>query len=129
MMMHKDISYHRAAVQYNEELANLAEDLANRLEHEEVARWALSVSKQHRFHAGRHKKALTRLENAPEGTVDEGDDEEDKNEDVVPPEEQVAYRSAETGEYVSEEFAEANPTTTVKESGGPTPTFSSKAKN
>ena len=60
--MHKDIIYHKSAIQYNEELADFAEALSDKLEHEEVARWARSVSKQHRFHAGRHKKALSKLQ-------------------------------------------------------------------
>ena len=57
-MMQKDASYHKSAIQYNEELADFAGALADRLEHEEVARWARAVSKQHRFHAERHKKAF-----------------------------------------------------------------------
>lgn len=110
--MHKDASYHRSAIQYNEELAEFAEELSGRLEHEEVARWARSVAKQHRFHAGRHKRALSKLESG-EGTVV---DTEDGGEDLVV-DEQVKHRSAETGEYVTEEFAEANPSTTVSETG------------
>lgn len=59
--MPKDVSYHKAAVRYNEELAIFAEDLADTLENEEVQRWCRSVSKQHKFHAGRHKRALDNL--------------------------------------------------------------------
>lgn len=65
-MSTKDASYHQAAIQYNDELADFAEDLSARINHEEVARWPKSVSKQHRFHAGRHRKALEKLERSSE---------------------------------------------------------------
>lgn len=74
--MLKDATYHKAAIQYNEELATFAEDLSKRLEHEEVARWSRAVAKQHAFHAGRHKKALKKVESgeAAEATTPESDD-------------------------------------------------------
>lgn len=59
--MPKDASYHEAAIRYNEEIAAFAEDLSERLEHEEVARWSKAVGKQHRFHGGRHKRALNKI--------------------------------------------------------------------
>ena len=65
--MQKDASYHRSAIQYNEELAEFAESLAGDLEDPEVARWSMSVSKQHRFHAGRHRKALAKLQTEEQG--------------------------------------------------------------
>lgn len=61
--MQRTASYHRAAIQYNEKLAEYAGDLAEKLEHEEVRRWCRSVSKQHVFHARRHQRALDRIEN------------------------------------------------------------------
>jgi hypothetical protein len=108
--MQKDASYHKSAIQYNEELADFAEDLAGRLEHEEVARWARSVSKQHRFHFGRHQKALHNLEH-PTQVINT----EDGGEDRVIDDEQIVHRSAESGQYVTEDFAENNPATTVSE--------------
>ena len=60
-MTQKDASYHEAAIRYNESLAEHADQLATELQHEEVARWSRSVAKQHRFHAGRHRKALEKL--------------------------------------------------------------------
>lgn len=61
--MQKDASYHKAAIQYNEELASFAADLSKKVDHDEVSKWCMSVSRQHEFHAGRHKKALAKLEN------------------------------------------------------------------
>jgi hypothetical protein len=113
--MQKDRSYHEAAIKYNEELAEFAEDLSDRLKDEfgdkEPVRWALSVAKQHRFHAGRHEKALKKLENQNVKTVNT----EDGGEDRVVEDERVDHRSAVTGEYVSEQFAENHPRTTVEE--------------
>lgn len=80
--MDKNISYHKSAIQYNEELADFAEALAGKLEHEEVARWALSVSKQHRFHAGRHKKALAKMQH--NGTGVDTDDSDDSVSEISP---------------------------------------------
>lgn len=57
----RDPSYYESAIRYNEELAKFAADLAPTIEHEEPRRWCLSVAKQHRFHANRHKKALDKL--------------------------------------------------------------------
>lgn len=96
--MLKDASYHKSAIQYNEELAIFAEGLSGRLEHPEVSRWARSVSKQHKFHAGRHKQALSKMENPPEETRDE-----------------VVHRSSVSGKFVTEEAADASPDTTEEE--------------
>lgn len=60
--MQKTEAYHQAAIQYNEGLAEAAEDLAPSLEHEEVKKWCIAVGKQHRFHAKRHKSALNKLQ-------------------------------------------------------------------
>lgn len=82
--MQKDRVYHEAAIQYNEELAQFAEGLSERLEHEEVARWAKSVAKQHHFHAGRHTKALEKLDRQRDReTVETEDGGEDRA--VSPP--------------------------------------------
>jgi hypothetical protein len=62
--MQKDASYHESAIRYNEEIAKFAEDLEPTLEHDEVKRWSRAVAKQHRFHAGRHKKALNKLQSS-----------------------------------------------------------------
>lgn len=59
--MQKDQAYHKAAIIYNEKLAECAEELAPTLEHEEVKKWCTSVGKQHRFHAKRHRLALNKL--------------------------------------------------------------------
>lgn len=90
--MQKDASYHKAAIQYNEDLADFAEALAEKLEHAEVARWSRAVSKQHKFHAGRHKKALAKLENTPRFEGDKSDEIE-KDEPVGP--EDVQLKSPE----------------------------------
>jgi rubrerythrin len=109
--MQKDRSYHEAAIQYNEELEEFAAELAERLQHEEVARWARSVSKQHHFHAGRHKKALAKFDSQSVDTVDT----EDGGEDRIVDDERVVHRSAVDGEWVSKEFAEKHPKTTTEE--------------
>lgn len=59
--MQKDQSYHESAIAYNEGLAEFAENLVPRLEHEEVKRWCTAVGKQHRFHAKRHRSALEKF--------------------------------------------------------------------
>jgi hypothetical protein len=74
--MQKDAAYYRSAIQYNEELSDFARGLADRLENPEVARWARSVSKQHKFHARLHKKSLARLEN---NMANDDDSNEDTN--------------------------------------------------
>lgn len=82
--MPRDVSYHKAAIQYNDELADFAEDLANRLEHEEVARWSRAVVKQHRFHSKCHNDALTQLEAPKEETSPEKDSVGDAHTDPDP---------------------------------------------
>lgn len=109
--MLKDRSYHESAIQYNEELAEFAEGLAERIEHEEVARWSRSVAKQHRFHAGRHKKALQKLDTQSVKTVDT----EDGGEDRVLDDERVVHRSAVSGKFVDASFSDDNPDTTTEE--------------
>ena len=59
--MLKDLSYHEAAIEYNEKLAKYAEDLAETLDHEEIRRWCCAVGKQHRFHAKRHRATLSKM--------------------------------------------------------------------
>lgn len=109
--MQKDRSYHEAAIQYNEEIETFANELATRLQHEEVARWARSVAKQHHFHAGRHKKALAKFDNQDVDTVNT----EDGGEDRVFDDEKVVHRSSVSGEFVSEEFADNHPRVTQEE--------------
>jgi hypothetical protein len=110
--MQKDASYHKAAVYYNSELAKRAEDLVDELEHDEVRRWARSVGKQHRFHEGRHKKALQKIESGGAKTAET----EDGGEDRVVDDERIVHKSAVDGEFVSAEEAEANPKTTYETS-------------
>lgn len=108
----KDLSYHESAVRYNEELYKFAEELAKTIDHPEPKRWCLSVAKQHKFHFGRHQKALKNLRNEAEGAVV---NTEDGGEDTVLDDERTVHRSAETGRFVDEETAEENPATTVAE--------------
>lgn len=60
--MQKDAGYHTAAIMYNEELADFAEELSERVGNEEVARWCRAIAKQHRFHCAQHKRALEKVE-------------------------------------------------------------------
>lgn len=74
--MSKDVSYHRSAIQYNDEFTTFAADLAERVEHEEVKKWCRSIAKQHEFHSGRHKKALSKLEeNSGDGSGNSENDD------------------------------------------------------
>jgi hypothetical protein len=121
--MMKDASYHKSAIQYNEELADFAEGLSGRLEHPEVSRWARSVSKQHKFHAGRHKQALSKMEHPPEETEDQRTPEEklaDESEGVAymhpsGTREETIHKSAIDGKFVSPEFSDENPDTTYEQ--------------
>lgn len=74
--MQKDASYHKAAIKYNEELAVFAANLSKEVEHEEVSKWCMSVSRQHEFHAGRHQKALDKLENKKQKLEKKPEEEE-----------------------------------------------------
>lgn len=60
--MQKDLTYHLSAIEYNDALAVVAEETADKVEHPEVKKWCRSVAKQHRFHAKRHRSALAKLE-------------------------------------------------------------------
>ena len=64
--MEKDSTYHYSAVRYNEGLAEAAERLAETLEHPEIQKWCRGVGKQHRFHAKRHKAALSKMDSNEE---------------------------------------------------------------
>lgn len=79
--------YHKAAIIYNEVLAECAEELAPKLEHEEVRKWSTAVGKQHRFHAKRHRLALNKLllkeDSPPVEQVPDGLDVPEPVEDVV----------------------------------------------
>jgi rubrerythrin len=89
--MQKTQAYHESAIEYNEGLADAAENLAPTLKDEEVRKWCTSVAKQHRFHAGRHQKALDKLlkretpvdevEQIPDG-LDVPDPEDEGEEEV-----------------------------------------------
>lgn len=113
--MNKDRNYHESAIEYNEEIADFAEALSGRLKakygEQEPVRWSLSVAKQHRFHAGRHHKALQKLENQNVSTVNT----EDGGEDRVVDDEHIVHRSAVTGEFVTPMFSESHPRTTTEE--------------
>lgn len=58
--MKKDETYHNAAITYNEEIAVLAEGLAESVPHPIVQTWCRAVAKQHRFHEKRHRDALAK---------------------------------------------------------------------
>lgn len=132
----KDAWYHQAAITYNEELAEHAEELSSRLNHPVISKWCDSVAKQHRFHLSRHRKALAKLERMQDGSTVET---EDGGEDLVISEKTIAdeqaefaaqhddagevviHRSAKSGKFVTEEQAEAHPNTTVSETVDVTP--------
>lgn len=111
MTTQKDRVYHESAIIYNKELAEHAEELTSRIKDPTVRKWCQSVAKQHRFHEGRHTRALEKL-NTHGGTTVET---EDGGEDRVIDDEQFVHRSAIDGKYVSAEEAEDNPDTTVRE--------------
>lgn len=69
--MEKDATYHESAIRYNDELAQFADQLADTLEHTEVKRWCRSVAKQHKFHLGKHERALKRLNEKEELEMNE----------------------------------------------------------
>lgn len=85
--MQKTEAYHEAAIQYNEGLAEAAEKLAPTLEHDEVKKWCIAVGKQHRFHAKRHRSALSKLQTKQEATpveaIRDGLDVPDPTEDEI----------------------------------------------
>lgn len=62
----RDASYHESAIVYNDALAEFAKELSSRIEHPEVARWPLAISKQHEFHAERHRNSLAKLKQREE---------------------------------------------------------------
>lgn len=108
-MTSKDRGYHESAIIYNQELAELAEELVDRVQNDVVKHWCRSVAKQHRFHEDRHTKALAKLDTHGGKTVET----EDGGEDRVIDDHVVVHRSAVDGKFVSEETAEENPDTTV----------------
>lgn len=123
--MPKDKRHHEAAVMYNEELADFAEDLAARLPDSEPKKWCVAVSKQHRYHANKHKAALAMIDNQGEAVeeLDSGGQIEDvpAEDEIIEPsqyngDDKIVHRSAETGQFVTEDFADENPATTVEES-------------
>lgn len=57
----RDKSYHEDAIEYNETMAKAAEDLALKLDNEEIAAWCTSLGRQHRFHAERHRSSLAKM--------------------------------------------------------------------
>jgi len=63
--MQKDRTYHQSAIEYNDAFVEFAEKIAETVEHPEVRRWCRGIAKQHKFHAGRHRKALEKLEQGP----------------------------------------------------------------
>lgn len=98
-MPQKDTVYHESAIQYNDEIAEFTDELAERIDHPEVARWSRAVAKQHRFHSGRHKKALSKLNTSDDSTADTEDGGEDQALDAPPSsvaEQQEEYASRQT---------------------------------
>ena len=112
-LMSKDASYHEAAVYYNEQLAiraeQLVDEISERFGEVDPFRWARSVGKQHRFHEGRHKKALDKIRRG-EKTVNT----EDGGEDRVVDDERVVHKSAVDGQFVSAAEAAEDPDTTYE---------------
>lgn len=94
-MPQKDAVYHESAIQYNDEIAEFTDELAERIADPEVSRWSRAVAKQHRFHSGRHKKALSKLSSSDEETVETEDGGEDQALDTPKSisEEQADYAS------------------------------------
>lgn len=124
--MGKSATKNEDAVVYNEELANLAEELAVRLEDEDVKKWCAAVAKQHRFHERRHRKALARRaeknveEEMSETNISEVHEAEPSVEEqqkifAETFEDREVSRDAGSGQFVSHEYADENPETTVTE--------------
>ena len=92
--MNRDPKYHKAAIQYNEEMAAFAEGLAERLPHREIVRWARSIAKQHRFHASQHKRSLSRIERSMNKAQSEDESEKEQYVDRPMDEQQAEYAAA-----------------------------------
>ncbi len=99
--MQKDANYHESAIRYNEELAAFAEDLSERLKHEVIKQWSRAVAKQHRFHAGRHKKALIKM------LAEDQEDTVARTEDPDPTPEQVANATTSIQDEQKDDVIEA----------------------
>ncbi len=128
--MEKDSTYYSSAIQYNEILAEAAEGAAGVVEHPEIQKWCIAVGRQHRFHAKRHTMALAKLEegqsqvqepelvgdglDVPELTVAEQQAEFAKRHETEDDEPDTNFHDSKTGQFVSEEYAEAHPETTVQ---------------
>lgn len=68
--MAKDATYHRSAVLYNEGFMKFARDMADKVDHEDIKQWCLSIANQHEFHLERHRKALEKMEKNVSETPD-----------------------------------------------------------
>lgn len=108
----KDQSYHEAAVSYNKQLFEHAKEVAETIDHPIIRKWCLAVANQHKFHLGRHEKALKKLEGQSTGSVV---DTEDGGEDTVIDDVRTVHRSAESGQFVTKDEADESPATTVQE--------------
>lgn len=122
--MHDKEIYHSSAVEYNRTLAEAAEKLVDVVEDPTVKKWCRGIGKQHRYHEKRHASALTKIQSeepAPLTVAEEqkifarermADEAQEGSHDIS----DVDFRDAESGRYVTEEYAEGNPATTVAES-------------
>lgn len=130
-MSEDKLSYHEAAIEYNQRFVELAEKLSEELDHAVVKQWCASIAKMHKWHLVRHKNSLRRLNKskrrgspAVEETVTSAEPELHEVEPTLEDaqktfaaqfEEREVSRDAGSGEFVSHEYAEENPETTVTE--------------
>lgn len=123
--MQKDEQYHASAIKYNDELAKAAGELADELTHPTIAGWSRSVSKQHEFHAGRHRKALAKLRRDNSSDVKTEDGGEDRVVEESIGDQQKAFAQEQTDREASESLntpVEDPPSTGVDTPAAPDPT-------
>jgi hypothetical protein len=147
----KDISYYEDAIVYNTMVGDAAREALETVKDPIIKKWCRAVAKQHDFHLDRHQRALDRMragedpgeiEVMPEVVaIPEEVDQELSPEEVqrldaqIEAESQrntdvrlsetpdVDYRSSQSGQYVTEEYAKAHPDVTVGEVEKPTPVY------
>lgn len=59
--MSKDLAYHEAVVDYNQQFAEFAEQVVDSIEEPTVKKWCASIARQHRVHERRHRRIVERL--------------------------------------------------------------------
>jgi hypothetical protein len=127
----KDISYYEDAIVYNTMVGDAAREALETVKDPIIKKWCRAVAKQHDFHLDRHQRALDRMR----AGEDPGEIEvmpevvaipEEVDQELSPEEVQrldVDYRSSQSGQYVTEEYAKAHPDVTVGEVDKPTPVY------